>query len=192
MGKVMIVDDELLVRIGLRSTISWQKYGFTIVADAANGQEAISKFDTTDPDILITDIRMPGMDGIELIKILKKKKPKLKTIILTNYDDFAYTQEALKLGADEYLLKSTLDNQTLLPILKRLWSKVQQESVEDQRLEKLQKQALLGLFLLKKHFVESLINDELDEQVYHDFLQDLGLDWQDNNWQLIVMKGENQ
>lgn len=192
MGKVMIVDDELLVRVGLRSTISWQKYGFTIVADAANGQEAIQKFNATDPDILITDIRMPGMDGIELIKILKQKKPKLKTVILTNYDDFAYTQEALKLGADEYLLKSTLDNQTLLPILKRLWSKVQQESVEDQRLEKLQKQALLGLFLLKKHFVESLINDELDEQVYHDFLQDLGLDWQDNNWQLIVMKGENQ
>jgi two-component system response regulator YesN len=68
----MIVDDELLVRIGLRSTISWQKYGFTIVADAANGQEAIQKFTATDPDILITDIRMPGMDGIELIKILKK------------------------------------------------------------------------------------------------------------------------
>jgi two-component system response regulator YesN len=191
-GKVMIVDDELLVRIGLRSTISWQKYGFTIVADAANGQEAIQKFTATDPDILITDIRMPGMDGIELIKILKKRKPKLKTVILTNYDDFAYTQEALKLGADEYLLKSTLDNQTLLPILERLWSKVQQESVEDQRLEKLQKQALLGFSLLKKHFVERLISGELDEQVYHDFLQDLGLDLQENNWQLIFMKGDNQ
>lgn len=75
MGKVMIVDDELLVRVGLRSTIPWQENGFTLVADAANGQEAISKFDTTDPDILITDIRMPGMDGIELIKILKKKSP---------------------------------------------------------------------------------------------------------------------
>ncbi|HBG15935.1 MAG TPA: hypothetical protein DDW93_04070, partial [Firmicutes bacterium] len=89
MGKVMIVDDELLVRIGLRSTIAWQEYGFTIVADAANGQQALKKFAATDPDILITDIRMPGMDGIELIKILKKQKPKLKTVILTNYDDFA-------------------------------------------------------------------------------------------------------
>lgn len=191
MGKVMIVDDELLVRVGLRSTISWQKYDFTIVADAANGQEAIKKFAATDPDILITDIRMPGMDGIELIKILKQKKPKLKTIILTNYDDFAYTQEALKLGADEYLLKSTLDNQTLIPILERLWRKIQQESVEDQRLQQLQKQASLGVFLLKKHFVESLIGDELDEQRYQEFLQDLGLNWQENNWQLVLMKGEN-
>src|SRR5690554_6716822 len=155
---------------GRFSTIPWQENGFTLVADAANGQEAISKFDTTDPDILITDIRMPGMDGIELIKILKKKKPKLKTIILTNYDDFAYTQEALKLGADEYLLKSTLDNDTLLPILKRLWSKLQQESAEDEKIQKLQKQALLGFFLLKKHFAESLISGELDEQVYQKFL----------------------
>ncbi len=192
MGKVMIVDDELLVRVGLRSTIPWQENGFTLVADAANGQEAISKFDTTDPDILITDIRMPGMDGIELIKILKKKKPKLKTIILTNYDDFAYTQEALKLGADEYLLKSTLDNDTLLPILKRLWSKLQQESAEDEKIQKLQKQALLGFFLLKKHFAESLISGELDEQVYQKFLQDLGLNWDGNNWQLIFIKGDNQ
>ncbi|HBK68174.1 MAG TPA: hypothetical protein DEB05_12780 [Firmicutes bacterium] len=192
MGKVMIVDDELLVRIGLRSTIAWQEYGFTIVADAANGQQALKKFAATDPDILITDIRMPGMDGIELIKILKKQKPKLKTVILTNYDDFAYTKEALKLGADEYLLKSTLDNQTLLPILKRLWSEVQQESAEDQELQKLQKQASLGIFLLKKHFVESLISNELDEQRYQGFLRDLGLDWHDNNWQLILLRGEKQ
>ena len=188
----MIVDDELLVRIGLRSTIAWQEYGFTIVADAANGQQALKKFAATDPDILITDIRMPGMDGIELIKILKKQKPKLKTVILTNYDDFAYTKEALKLGADEYLLKSTLDNQTLLPILKRLWSEVQQESAEDQELQKLQKQASLGIFLLKKHFVESLISNELDEQRYQGFLRDLGLDWHDNNWQLILLRGEKQ
>jgi len=191
-GKVMIVDDELLVRIGLRSTIAWQEYGFRIVADAANGQQAIKKFATTDPDILITDIRMPGMDGIELIEILKKQKPQLKTIILTNYDDFAYTKEALKLGADEYLLKSTLDNQTLLPILKRLWSKVQQESAENQELQKLQKQASMGIFLLKKQFVESLISAELNEQMYQDFLQELGLNWHENNWQLILLKGEKQ
>lgn len=192
MGKVMIVDDELLVRIGLRSTIAWQESGFTIVADAANGQQAMQKFAATDPDILITDIRMPGMDGIKLIKTLKKQKPKLKTVILTNYDDFAYTKEALKLGADEYVLKSTLDSQTLLPILERLWREVQQESAEDQKLQKLQKQASLGLFLLKTHFVESLISNELAEERYQEFLRDLTLDWHEHHWQLILLKGKRE
>ena len=122
MIRIMIVDDEILVRVGLRSTISWEEFGFALTADAANGMQAIEKFATADPDILITDIRMPGMDGIELIKILKERKTQLKTIILTNYDNFDYAKQALELGADEYLLKTALDNQTLLPILKRIES----------------------------------------------------------------------
>lgn len=190
MGKVMIVDDELLVRIGLRSTIAWQDFGFTVVADAANGQQAIEKFAATDPDILITDIRMPGMDGIELIKILKEKKPRLKTVILTNYDDFAYTREALKLGADEYILKTALDSQTLLPVLQKLWTEVQEEHAEDRELQRLQKQASRGVFLLKKHFVERLIAGDVEEEEYQDFLRDLGLCRpKEKNWQIVLLKG---
>ncbi|NDL67691.1 response regulator transcription factor [Anaerotalea alkaliphila] len=120
MKKVLIADDELLVRIGLKTTIDWEKNGFSIVGEAQNGKEAIELFDRYDPDILITDIRMPIIDGLQLIQTLQKKKKNLKSIILTHYDDFAYAQKAIKLGASEYILKHNLSSEELLGILKRL------------------------------------------------------------------------
>lgn len=120
MIKVLVADDELLVRIGLRTTIEWEKNGFTIVGEAKNGKEAVELFDKFDADILITDIRMPVIDGLEVIKRIKEKKKDLKSIILTHYDDFSYAQEAIKLGASEFILKNNLSSENLLLILKKL------------------------------------------------------------------------
>lgn len=118
--KVLVADDELLVRIGLRTTIEWEKNGFTIVGEAKNGKEAIELFDKFDADILITDIRMPVMDGLEVIKKIKEKKKDLKSIILTHYDDFSYAQKAINLGASDFILKNNLSSDNLLMILKKL------------------------------------------------------------------------
>lgn len=120
MIKVLVADDELLVRIGLRTTIEWEKNGFTIVGEAKNGKEAIELFDKFDADILITDIRMPVLDGLEVIKRIKEKKNNLKSIILTHYDDFSYAQKAINLGASEFILKNNLSSDNLLLILKKL------------------------------------------------------------------------
>ncbi|MDD3169533.1 MAG: response regulator [Eubacteriales bacterium] len=120
MIKVLVADDELLVRIGLRTTIDWEKNGFTIVGEAKNGKEAVELFEKFDADILITDIRMPVLDGLEVIKRLKEQKKDLKSIILTHYDDFSYAQKAIKLGASEFILKNNLSSDNLLLILKKL------------------------------------------------------------------------
>ncbi len=120
MIKVLIADDELLVRIGLRTTIDWEKNGFTIVGEAKNGKEAVELFDKFDADIIITDIRMPVVDGLEVIRRLKEKKKDLKSIILTHYDEFSYAQKAIKLGASEFILKNNLSADNLLLILKKL------------------------------------------------------------------------
>ena len=116
----MVADDELLVRIGLRTTIDWEKNGFTIVGEAKNGKEAVELFEKFNADILITDIRMPVMDGLEVIRKIKEKKKDLKSIILTHYDEFSYAQKAIKLGASEFLLKNNLTSENLLIILKKL------------------------------------------------------------------------
>jgi two-component system response regulator YesN len=190
MTKVMIVDDEILVRIGLRSTIHWEDFGFTVTADAANGIQAIEKFAGADPDILITDIRMPGMDGIELIKTLKKKKPQLKIIILTNYDNFEYAQQALAVGADDYLLKTTLDNQTIFPVLQKLQTLIHRETEHSLEYQDLQQKALIGLAYLKKHFAESLLQGKISSDEWSKYLKELNLKWENNLFQLVLVKNK--
>lgn len=128
MKKILIADDEFLVRLGLKTTINWQEHGFIIVGEAKNGKEALELFNKYDPDILLTDIRMPIMDGLELIQAVKKIKKSVKSVILTHYDDFSYAQEAIKLGASEYILKSDLMSDNLFNVLNKLSSEIDAES----------------------------------------------------------------
>jgi len=119
MYKVLIADDELLVRVGLKTTIDWEGNRFNVIGEARNGKEAIEIFNKETPDILITDVSMPNINGLELIQVLKQKNEKLKSIILTHYDDFNYAQEAINLGVTGYLLKSNLTQENLLKYLKK-------------------------------------------------------------------------
>ncbi len=117
---MLIADDEVLVRLGLRTTIDWEKNGFVIVGEAKNGEEAVELFNKYNADILITDIRMPVIDGLEVIRRIKEKKKDLKSIILTHYDEFSYAQKAVKIGATEFILKTDLSPDNLLNTLKKI------------------------------------------------------------------------
>lgn len=135
MKKVLIADDELLVRIGLKSTVPWEENGFVVVGEAKNGKEAIELFEEYDPDILLTDIRMPIMNGLELIQTLRASKSTLKAVILTHYDDFSYAKEAIKLGASEYILKSDLSPEALLIVLKKLSNEIDNSDINSHRIK---------------------------------------------------------
>lgn len=118
MIKILIVDDELLVRIGLKSTLDWEKHGYTLVGEAKNAKEAIELFEKHFPDILLTDINMPGQNGLELIRYLRTRNPRIQSIILTHYEDFHYAREAVTLGVRDYIVKSNLTSERLLNVLK--------------------------------------------------------------------------
>lgn len=105
---VLIVDDEMIIRYGIKSMIDWKKLGMIVVGDAANGKEALELFNAHKPDIVITDIKMPIMDGIELIRHIRKENSDTKIIILSCLQDFAHAKEAIRLGASEYLVKSDM------------------------------------------------------------------------------------
>ena len=106
--KVLIVDDEVLVRIGIIHAFAWEKNGFEIIGEAADGEGCLEMARSYHPDLIVLDINMPGMDGLEVLRRLKEEGYQGKVIMLTCYDEFEYVREAMRGGASDYVLKSNL------------------------------------------------------------------------------------
>lgn len=105
MLRIVLVEDEEIIRRGLVETVDWDAMGAEIVGEAADGEEALPLVRQLRPDVLLTDIRMPGMDGLELARVLQAEGILPKLVYLTSYTDFDYVREALRLQASDYLLK---------------------------------------------------------------------------------------
>ena len=126
----LIVDDEPIVKIALRSILPWEEYGFFICGTAGNGLEALSLVEKQHPDVIITDLKMPGMDGLELIRTLKEKKYPGEILVLSNYEDFDSVRSALLLGAADYLLKIKIQADNLLACLNKTTEKLQKKAAK--------------------------------------------------------------
>lgn len=124
MYKILLVDDEILVRVGLKTYIPWEDYGFTIAGEAGNGREALEKCSVLNPDVILTDIKMPYIDGIQLLEALKKTHPHIRSVILSCYDDFTLVKQAMKLGASEYILKPAMQKEDLIQLLQNLRNEI--------------------------------------------------------------------
>ena len=111
MLKVVGVEDEELVRKGIVLTVDWAGAGCAVVGEAANGEEGLEVIRRYRPDLIVTDIRMPKLDGIEMLRRLREEGNRAHVVFLTAYSDFSYAQSALKLGAADYLLKPFHDGE---------------------------------------------------------------------------------
>lgn len=118
--KILIVDDEYLLRQGLRYLCNWEQEGFTIVGEASSGEEAITLVKELNPNIVITDIVMSEMDGIELTRQIRSYNPSIEIVVLSSYSDFDYVKQAFKYGVDDYILKPKLQPDELLQILRSI------------------------------------------------------------------------
>ncbi|MGV2887041.1 response regulator transcription factor [Paenibacillus taichungensis] len=119
MYKVLLVDDEPSIREGLTTIIDWEKYGFQVIATAASGREAITRFEELEPDLTIIDIRMPGMTGLDVIEEVRQHHPGSHFLILSGYADFDYAKKAISFGVDGYLLKP-VDEEEIISELERI------------------------------------------------------------------------
>lgn len=117
MRRVLIVDDEVLVRIGIKHSITWDQNGFELIGEASDGKEALEMIQKLAPDIVILDINMPVLNGIEVLRELKEQKYKGKVIVLTCFNEIEYARSAMKYGASDYVLKTTLNTDELLNAL---------------------------------------------------------------------------
>jgi len=126
MYKVFFVDDEASMRAGIRESIDWDNSGFMLAGEAPDGEMALSLMQEIMPDILITDVRMPFMDGIELSRTAKKIMPWIKIIILSGHDEFEYAKQAIAIGVEDYLLKP-VTSAKLMEILSEVAVKIDEE-----------------------------------------------------------------
>lgn len=117
--KILIIDDEYLMRQGLKHMLDWEQEGFTIVGDVSNGREAMSVIEEQHPHIILCDIVMPVMDGIDLTAVIHEKYPEIQVIVLSGYDKFDYVRDTMRNGAVDYILKPTLSPEELLKVLNR-------------------------------------------------------------------------
>ncbi len=124
MYNVLIVDDEPIVKIALRSILSWEEYGFFICGTASDGMEALTLIDKYRPDLIITDLKMPNMDGLTLIRKLKEQNYSGEILVISNYEDFDYVRSALVMGATDYILKISIKEDDLIQHLKKISNKL--------------------------------------------------------------------
>jgi two-component system response regulator YesN len=140
MLKVFLVEDESIVREGLRDNIPWQQYGYEFVGEASDGEMALPLIQKAKPDVLLTDIKMPFMDGLSLSKLVHQEFPEMKIIIISGYDDFEYARGAILVGAEQYLLKP-ITRAALQKALAELKTKIETEREQKNYQEKFQSEA---------------------------------------------------
>ena len=118
---------ESLVRLGIKSSVEWENYGYEIIGEADNGQNGLEMIQQKQPDIVLLDICMPVMDGIEVLKRLQQMEIDCKVIILSCHDDFHFVKEAMKNGAYDYLRKNEINSANILNILEEVRQSVREE-----------------------------------------------------------------
>lgn len=124
--KVLLVDDEEVVRHGLKYFTDWKKLGFRIANDVGSSEEALDLLDNNHYDVLVTDIQMPGQNGLELINQIRAKNPRIKILIISGYDSFEYAAAAIRSGVEDYLLKP-FSRERVEKVLEKLYQKLEQE-----------------------------------------------------------------
>lgn len=168
MYKLLIVDDEKQVREGLKRLLPWQDYGITIIGEAINGREALEIIEDQRPDIVLLDIQMPVMNGLELAKRIHGQYPECKFIVLSGYNDFARVREAMKYGAVDYLLKPS-GKEEIIRIIEEII-----DSLEDSLISRLHNNEYLAL--LKNNVLNRLISGTISSRELKDKLALLQLD----------------
>jgi len=156
MFKVMIIDDEPIIRKGIKNILNWEKFDCEVCAEASDGEEGKIIIEKYRPDILITDIRMPGTDGLKMISEVKALIPDCKIIVLTGYRDFDYVQEALKLGVFDFVLKPSKIEE-LTTIIHRAVEELKKLKNRAEEFNKLKKLFEQNIPILREKFLYDLM-----------------------------------
>ncbi|MDR0622839.1 MAG: response regulator [Treponema sp.] len=175
MYKVFLVEDEIVVREGIRNSVPWENTRYTLAGEAPDGEMALSIIRDIKPDILITDIRMPFMDGLTLCRVVKKTMPWIKIIILSGHDEFEYARKAISIGVEEYLLKP-VSSQDMLAALDKISSRIDEEKENLLGIEDLKKQAQSHADILRERWLLDLVHGRIPAGSVVEQARETGID----------------
>lgn len=156
--KVIIVDDEYLIRNLIKMKIDWEEVGMEVVGEAANAEQALELVDNLNPDIIFTDICMPSMDGIEFSKLVIERYSHIKIIIVTGYDDFEYARSSVRLGISDFILKP-INSDELMQSLSKLRSIINSERNHEKEYNQLKKHVEESLPVLREKFLNQRVEN---------------------------------
>ena len=173
--KIMLVDDEEEVRTSIIRKIDWQDAGFEVIGDAENGKEALEKIEQNEPDVVLTDIRMPYMDGLEMAENIRQRYPSIKIVIFSGFDEFEYAKKAIKLNVIEYILKP-VNVEELTAILKKIKKNLDEEIEQKRNVTLLRESYIKSLPALREHFLNDLIQGGMEETQIEEKLNEYAID----------------
>jgi two-component system response regulator YesN len=185
--KVFLVEDEIVTREGIRDTVDWGAAGYQFCGEASDGEIALPLIRERRPDTVITDIKMPFMDGLQLCRILRETLPATKIIILSGHDEFKYAQEAIRIGVTEYLLKPIVP-QDLLIALRKVARQLDEERQTSAHLQELQAQMASNLSRLRERCLLDLVAGNISSAEFIEQAQRLEIDLLAPCYQVMVIR----
>ena len=173
--RIMLVDDEEEVRSAILKKLDWGSLGYSEVLDAENGEDALEKIGHFAPDVLLTDIRMPYMDGLTLCERVRKSYPNIKLLIFSGFDEFEYAKQAMRLNVAEYILKP-VNLKELSGILKKTAEGLDEEIRQRRSVDELERNYRSAMPILKQSFLLNLIRGGMDEKEIGKKAEEYGID----------------
>ena len=179
--RVLLVDDEEDIREGISRKMDWLGLGFSLVGEAANGQDALELAESLRPDVILTDIKMPFMDGLELCRILTDRLPAARFVVFSGFDAFEYAKQAIQMNVVEYILKP-INADELSAVLRRLKNQLDRERAERRNVELLRSRYTENLPVLRELFYANLLDGHIEPGTERERAARLDIDLQGEEW----------
>ncbi|MEG0369354.1 MAG: response regulator, partial [Hungatella sp.] len=190
--RIILVDDEEEVRKGIIRKINWEDAGFQVVGDAENGEDALEKIEILEPDVVLTDIRMPYMDGLLLTEKIRQQYPAIKVLIFSGFDDFEYAKRAIKLNVTEYILKP-VNVEELTLILKRIKHNLDEEIEQKRDVNLLRESYKNSLPIIREHFLNDLVQGNCPPDLIEEKLREYQIPIADaKKWVVVAIDVETE
>lgn len=187
--KALLVDDEQEIRDGIQKKIDWNRCGFELAGTAENGREALDLAEKTRPDVILTDIKMPFMSGLQLGEILAERLPDTKLVLFSGFDDFEYAQKAIQLNVMEYILKP-IDAAELSALLLKLKNQLDDEFAKKRNLQILKENYEKSLPILTEQFLGRILEGKITEERIQNLSKQYHMDLSSPFWTVAIFHGE--